>query len=102
MPLKDELLALSFLNNCIPTKNNLTKCRIVNSDNLLGIFGCGGEKTLQHLFIYYLFFSQMWVQYWSGRGWLVLFSMTPLSMLNNFLIYICLTKLLLNVIMLFD
>lgn len=67
-PLKVSLFVWRLLRNQIPTKDNLLRRGIIQSDSLLCVSGCGAEESVDHLFMRCNFFGSILhaIRHWTG------------------------------------
>jgi hypothetical protein len=61
VPLKVMMLFWRFLANWIPTRDNLFKMGIRNTDALNCIFGCGSVQIVSHLFLTCVYSHKVWL-----------------------------------------
>lgn len=70
---KVSLFVWPLLRNRLPTKDNLVRMRVLQSDNMACVSSCGHSETTKHLFLDCDFF-ELWHQVWN---WLGIFSVQP-------------------------
>jgi hypothetical protein len=68
VPLKVSVFVWRLLRNRLPTKDNLIRRRVLQSDDTLCVGGCGFPETAVHLFLHCDIFSGLWhlIYQWVG------------------------------------
>jgi len=60
VPLKVNIFVWRLLRNHLPTTDNLIRIMILQPNSQLSSDGCGSTKDIDHLFLTYDFFGQIW------------------------------------------
>lgn len=60
-PLKVSLFVWKPLRNRLPTKNNLLRRKVLHTDDMACVGGCGLPETVEHLLLGCEIFSSVWV-----------------------------------------
>ena len=68
VPLKVLIMAWRLLQDRLPTKINLVRCKILQQDAARCVAGCDHDETTSHLFIHCGLFSSLWqhIKSWLG------------------------------------
>lgn len=68
IPPKVSLFVWRLLRNRLPTINSLLRRCILQLHDSACVFGCGGPKTVTHLFLGCDIFSSLWAHAWHWLG----------------------------------
>lgn len=90
IPSKVSLFVWRLLRNRLPTINSLVRRCILQLHDSACVFGCGGPKTVTHLFLGCDIFSSLWAHVWH---WLGISSVHSGDFRNHFIQYTNMTGL---------
>lgn len=85
VPLKVSLFAWRLLRDRLPTKDNLVRRRVIDSEASLCVSDCGMSETAQHLFLSCDAFSPLWSLV---RQWLGIIGVDTNVLLDHFLQFV--------------
>jgi len=63
-----SLFVWRFLRDRIPTKDNLLRRRVLQSNDTTCVVGCGNQETAEHLFLGCSFRTTVWSHVWNWLG----------------------------------
>ena len=81
IPLKVSIFVWRILENRLPTKDILCRCGVLLDEDSPCVCGCGGVKSVHHLFLNCNIFGSLWYLF---HDWVGVLSVDPNSIVDNF------------------
>jgi len=82
IPAKVSLFVWRLLRNRLPTRDNLSRRRIIQGNDAICVYGCGGLESVTHLFLECGIPNNVWLQV---RQWVGLFTVYHCQLQQHFI-----------------